>query len=844
MKKIIITGGLGYIGTELCKLYSGLSWKHKIIVIDNKFFSKRVNELKNWNIDFIQVDILDKILIKKILKDSDIVHHLAGITDVAYLHDDINTERDKKIEQIAIEGTENIIKSIPDKCKLIFPSTHVIFEGLNKIKKNLTEKENPCPVLPYAKSKLLNEEQIKKKVKKYIILRLGSAYGYSEDAMRMNIMPNLFAKIASQNGTVKLFSKGQQLKSIVPLIDVARCFKFMEENNIENEIYNLSKENLTVKNIALVCKKINPNLKIKITNDKIPNPGYSLSNKKLLKSGFKFLYNFENSAKEMIEKWSSNISTPLEYIKKGEKEFIDVRGKISNYELSEPINLIGYIESKKGSTRANHFHPVQEQKCLLIKGQYISVYKDLLSSDSHKITHTINPGDIVVTKPNVAHTMVFTEDSIFLNLVRGEREHANYGITHTIPYIMVNDKEKNSLIKNYKFNCRACDNNDLKRVISLGYQPLANNLLNNVNDKEELYPLELNFCEECCNCQLSYAVEAEKLFSNYLYLSSTGSSFVKHFEKAAKYYVKRFNLSKDHSQIIDIGSNDGIALKPFKELGFKNILGIEPAKNLSQIANNSGIKTINSFLNKDLLKKINKKADLVLASNVFAHVDDIKKLTHCLLELLKKDGVLIIEVQYLLRTLLDCTFDNIYHEHVNYWSVLSLNNFFKIQNAIIFSVETINTHGGSIRIFVSKNKNQKINRSVKKFILREKKIGLNKFSIYKKFGNKVFEIKKRVRDNVARMKKNGKSIVAYGSPAKATTALNFYNISKEIDFIIEDNKLKQGKFLPGMRIPILGKKNLKYKPDYLLVLAWNFFNDIKKNNKNLAEKIISIKELE
>jgi nucleoside-diphosphate-sugar epimerase len=147
MKKIIITGGLGYIGTELCKLYSGLSWKHKIIVIDNKFFSKRVNELKNWNIDFIQVDILDKILIKKILKDSDIVHHLAGITDVAYLHDDINTERDKKIEQIAIEGTENIIKSIPDKCKLIFPSTHVIFEGLNKIKKNLTEKENPCPIL-------------------------------------------------------------------------------------------------------------------------------------------------------------------------------------------------------------------------------------------------------------------------------------------------------------------------------------------------------------------------------------------------------------------------------------------------------------------------------------------------------------------------------------------------------------------------------------------------------------------------------------------------------------------------------------------------------------------------
>ena len=127
---------------------------------------------------------------------------------------------------------------------------------------------------------------------------------------------------------------------------------------------------------------------------------------------------------------------------RGVREFIDDRGKISNFDLPEPINMIGYIESKKGTMRANHFHPVQEQKCLIIKGQFISIYKDLLDEKSVKITHVVNEGDMIVTQPNVAHTMVFTKDTIFLNLVRGEREHENYGITHTIPYKFVDDKEK------------------------------------------------------------------------------------------------------------------------------------------------------------------------------------------------------------------------------------------------------------------------------------------------------------------------------------------------------------------------------------------------------------------
>ena len=491
-KKIVIVGALGYLGTELCRLYSGESWFHNIIAIDNRFVSKRINQLKDWSIKFYQGEILDKDFLKKHLFDADIVHHLAGVTDVAYVKKESNPSQDEKIKKIAVEGTNNILELIPEKCKIIFPSTHVIYEGLKETKKNIKEDEKPYPILAYSSSKVQNEEDIKNSNKNYVILRLGSVYGYSDtDTMRINIMPNLFSKITSQNGEISLFAGGKQIKSVVSLIDVVRCQKFMEESEkIKKETFNLVNEIVTVNEVAQICKKYNPKVKIIKTSDEIPNLGYTLSNKKLMNTGFKFLYNLDESISTMIDKWSFKIKNQnLEYKNQGEKEFIDKRGKISNYELTEPINLIGYIESIKGSMRANHYHPVQEQKVLLIKGQFISIYKSLLEKNSPKITHIINEGDSVVTKPNVAHTMVFTKDSIFLNLVRGEREHENYGITHTLPYPLVSNDERKELLKNYKFDCRSCGSFKLKRVISLGYQPLANNLLKNKNDKSEMFPL-------------------------------------------------------------------------------------------------------------------------------------------------------------------------------------------------------------------------------------------------------------------------------------------------------------------------------------------------------------------
>ncbi len=845
-KKIIITGGLGYIGTELCKLYSGLSWHHEVIVLDNRFISERVNQIRNWNMKFIHGDILNKNLVNDVFKDADIVHHLAGVTDVPRTKSESSLDQDNKIKLVGEEGTNNILSSISDKCKIIFPSTHVVYEGINEIRTDIKEDEPTKPVLSYSTSKAINEDQLKKSGKKYIILRLGSVYGYSNDTMRIDIMPNLFSKIASQNGTLKLFSGGRQIKSLVPLIDVARCFKYMEEKNeINNQIFNLTKDTLTVKEVAEICKKYNPKIKLQETNDEVPNLGFSLSNKKLLNQGFKFLYGLDESIKEMIEKWSTQkFIKDLEYVKNGEDLFVDKRGSISNHELTEPINLIGLIESKKGTVRANHYHPQQEQKCLFTQGQIIEVFQDIVNPNSPKITQVVNAGQLSVIKPNVAHAMVFSKDTTFLNLVRGERDHENYGITHTIKHVFVDEKEKNLLLECYKFDCRSCGNTNLRRVVSLGYQPLANNLLNKPNEKCELYPLEVNYCDQCHNCQLSVSVNPKKMFSNYLYTSSTSKVFRDHFVKAASKYTKELKLNKRKSFVIDIGSNDGVALKPFLELGFKNVLGIEPAKNLAKLANKNKIKTFNGFLEKKNLFKIKKNADLILASNVFAHSDKLKEMAECMFKLLSKNGTIIIEVQYLMNTLKDLTFDNIYHEHYNYWSLTSLVNFFKQFDANIVNAEKIDTHGGSIRVYIKKNKKAKVGNEIKKILKEEEKFGIKKFRTYQLFGQKVYAIRENVRKNIERLKKNKKQIIGYGAPAKATTALNFFGISNEIDYIVEDNKLKHNKFVPGVQIPIKNKSHIKDKDNTLIVLAWNFFKDIKKNNENLSENIINIKDLE
>jgi len=383
-----------------------------------------------------------------------------------------------------------------------------------------------------------------------------------------------------------------------------------------------------------------------------------------------------------------------------------------------------------------------------------------------------------------------------------------------------------------KNECRSCLSKNLLPVLDLGDSPLANNLLDKVQECVT-YPLEMMLCMSCYNCQLTYVVDPDEMFKDYLYASSTTESFKRHFEDAAKLYIKEFNLTSN-SMVVDIGSNDGIALRPLKDRGIK-VLGIEPAQNICDIAVDNGIDTYCGYFDNIAIGEIKQKVDLVTMSNVFAHLDDIESLTHNVFKILKRNGVFIIEVHYLLRTIEDETFDNIYHEHVNYWSIISLHTFFQRLGYQIFNVEEINTHGGSIRVYIS-NHAHKVNDKVKEFYKKERKI-LDNVYTWREFRHNVKTRKSILVDKLNNIK--GK-IIGYGAPAKATTLLNYFGIDNSIlSCTVDDNPLKQGKIIPKVNVPIISKEDIPEDTKYILILAWNFSDIIIENNKDLLDKGIT-----
>ncbi len=383
--------------------------------------------------------------------------------------------------------------------------------------------------------------------------------------------------------------------------------------------------------------------------------------------------------------------------------------------------------------------------------------------------------------------------------------------------------------------CLVCKKKKLISYLNLGNQPPANNLSKKLLVRK--YPLKVMYCKNCFHNQLSYEIKKENLFSNYYYLSSQSKTLQNHFDNAAKKYIKLLKLKKN-SCIIDVGSNDGISLKYYKKKKFKNILGIEPARNVAEIANKDGINTINSFLNSDISKKYENKADLVTASNVFAHNKDIIKLAKHLVSLMKKNGLLIIEVQYLIPMIKKNLFDNIYHEHIHYWSANSIDYLFKNLNCTIIKFEKISTHGGSLRCYIKKNKLRQ-NLQVKNFLKDELKTGIDKKNLFIDFSLMLEE--KKINFKKFLIKNKNKNIVGYGAAAKTTTLLNYLQISDDLKFIIDDNKLKQGHYIPGTKIKIVSKNQVNKDIDFLIVFAWNYFNEIKKKIR-YAKKVISIRE--
>lgn len=390
-------------------------------------------------------------------------------------------------------------------------------------------------------------------------------------------------------------------------------------------------------------------------------------------------------------------------------------------------------------------------------------------------------------------------------------------------------------------NCRICENNKLITFLSLCHSPPANNLVKKEDfSNEESFPLELCFCKKCKLCQLSYIVPAEKMFKNYLYVSSTTKSLRIHFLEMAKTLTLKFNLDSD-SIAVDIGSNDGVLLKGFKDVGIYSI-GVEPAKNIAKIANENGLETINDFFNEDTVNKVIKlkgKADIITGSNVFAHIDDIKSVIRNVKTLLNDNGVFVIEIQYIVDTIEKLTFDNIYHEHLSYFSLTSLKNLFESEGMVIFDVEKVDTHGGSLRVYTQKisGRNAILN-SVNDLIKYEDYIGISNLKIYREFAEKVMNTKRVIITYLRDIKERNKLISGYGAPAKATTLLNFLEIGTEyIEYIVDDNPLKIGFFTPGTHIPIVSSEFLtKRKTDYLFILAWNYAKEILEKHKRLKEE--------
>lgn len=390
--------------------------------------------------------------------------------------------------------------------------------------------------------------------------------------------------------------------------------------------------------------------------------------------------------------------------------------------------------------------------------------------------------------------------------------------------------------------CRICKNEKLKTFLSLGTTPLANSFLSkeDLKKEEKRFPLELCFCDNCKLVQLTFIVPSEDMFSNYVYLSSTTKTFQKHFSEMAEHITKSFSLSKN-SLAVDIGSNDGILLKGFQKSDVQ-VIGVEPAANVAKIAEENGVETINDFFNENVVREIIKrkgKADVITATNVFAHIDDIDSVIENVKYLLKDEGIYVIEIQYFVDTIEQMTFDNIYHEHMSYYTLTSLDYFFKKHDMKVFRVERVPTHGGSLRVFTAKNSSMhKVHQSVRKLLEYEKNIGIDNFETYRKFGEKVYSVKEKLINYIKNIKKQSKTIAAYGAPAKGNTLLNFCSIGKDyIEYIVEDNPLKQGLFAPGTHIPVVNPKMLDDKtPDYILILAWNFADEILSKTKKYAEK--------
>jgi len=374
---------------------------------------------------------------------------------------------------------------------------------------------------------------------------------------------------------------------------------------------------------------------------------------------------------------------------------------------------------------------------------------------------------------------------------------------------------------------------ELAKVMSLAATPPANEFLreSELKEPQTAIPLTLLLCRTCGHLQLREIVDPQRLFGHYVYVSGTSPVFVAHFSRYAEQATQRFNL-KPSSFVVEVGSNDGTLLKQFQARGISRVLGIDPAHEIAAEARAAGVPTLEAFFTLDLARKLRVEhgaADLICANNVFAHSGDLAAFARAVESLLDAQGVFVFEVSYLVDVIEKLLFDTIYHEHSSYHAVTPLARFFESVGLRLFDAERIDTHGGSLRGYVCRAGAAHENSSRLGDLIRlERELGVLSPEVYTQFKQRIVARGQELRDRLTAIRARGERVAGFGAPAKLTTLMHEFGLTgDDIDFIVDDSSIKQGRFTPGTRIPVVPSPVLyERRPEYCVVFAWNFADSI------------------
>jgi SAM-dependent methyltransferase len=382
-------------------------------------------------------------------------------------------------------------------------------------------------------------------------------------------------------------------------------------------------------------------------------------------------------------------------------------------------------------------------------------------------------------------------------------------------------------------NCRSCGERLEKIVVDLGMSPLCESFLSidQLNQMEAFFPLRVYVCEKCFLVQLEEYVSPEQIFTEYAYFSSYSDGWLKHARSYTEQMILQLGLNKE-SLVVEIASNDGYLLQYFVKAGIP-VVGIEPAKNVAIVADQKGIPTVVEFFGKALAERLaqkGKQADLLLGNNVLAQVPDINDFVAGMKVLLKPGGVLTMEFPHVMRLIEENQFDTIYHEHFSYFSLYSVERIFARHGVLLFDVEELSTHGGSLRIFGchEEDKSKTVSRRYSDLANKELTAGVDSLEYYETFGKKVVDTKCKLLEFLISVKRMGKSVAGYGAPGKGNTLLNYCGIRTDfLNYTVDRNPYKHGKFTPGTHIPIFPPEKIaETRPDFVLILPWNFKEEI------------------